>query len=449
MNFIPNFRYLGVPLVVFLGSNLPAATPWINEFHYDNASTDTNEFVEVFVPTGYADLANLTLTLYNGSGGAPYTPAAPVVSGWTAGTTIAAGSFYSYTFPSNGLQNGAPDGFSLSDTSGVLEFLSYEGSFTAVGGPANGTLSTDIGISQAGTEPVNSSLGRTGTGINAGDFTWAASSGVNTKGDINAGQTINVAGPPPPPGPAPLSSGLVISGQPFDAVGSASPGNPSLTVDQVSTGGFLTNFGASNSDPTRGLTYTSQWIDTRSAGTGPVTLAGDTSDFIGANSFTGAGAPDIGPDGNPYLPGSRYNFEFNDTDGRIDVLFGAVNLAGFDRASLSLDYWINDTGYEADDLFRVSLSDGTTTLDLLNFGETALEANVSPDVIATTWKNLLFDITSSALNTSLPLFLTISVDTNAADENIFVDNVAFIVPEPSRALFGLLGAVFLLRRRRF
>ncbi|MDQ3502195.1 MAG: hypothetical protein M3486_01065 [Actinomycetota bacterium] len=38
-------------------------------------------------------------------------------------------------YPSNGIQNGDPDGMALVVVAGgVVEFLSYEGAFTAVGG---------------------------------------------------------------------------------------------------------------------------------------------------------------------------------------------------------------------------------------------------------------------------------------------------------------------------
>ncbi|MCK6538755.1 MAG: hypothetical protein L6Q26_01755, partial [Anaerolineales bacterium] len=82
-----------------------------------------------------------------------------------------------------------PDGLALVDASNtVVQFLSYEGSFTAVGGAANGMTSTDIGISQTGSEPVGSSLQLTGSGATYGDFTWAATT-ANTFGSPNTGQT--------------------------------------------------------------------------------------------------------------------------------------------------------------------------------------------------------------------------------------------------------------------
>ena len=73
-----------------------------------------------------------------------------------------------------GMQNGAPDGVALVDDQGaVVEFISYEGSFTAISGPASGLTSTDVGVVESNsTTPVGDSLQLTGTGAQAADFTW-------------------------------------------------------------------------------------------------------------------------------------------------------------------------------------------------------------------------------------------------------------------------------------
>ena len=89
-----------------------------------------------------------------------------------------------------GIQNGSPDGIALVDAGGsVVQFLSYEGSLTAVGGAADGMTSTDIGVSEASSSPVGNSLQLGGTGSTATDFTWQASS-PNTFGSVNTGQTF-------------------------------------------------------------------------------------------------------------------------------------------------------------------------------------------------------------------------------------------------------------------
>lgn len=162
---------------------------WINEFHYDNDGGDTGEFVELAVNAQSADLSEVTLTLYNGSNGTSY--------GTYSGTDFVQGesvngiSFYYVDLPVNGLQNGSPDGMSLDMSGELIQFISYEGTFTAVDGPAQDVESTDVGAEEPGTAPVGSSLQLAGTGGNYGDFTWEFLE-TNTKGDVNTNQDIEL-----------------------------------------------------------------------------------------------------------------------------------------------------------------------------------------------------------------------------------------------------------------
>ncbi len=93
-----------------------------------------------------------------------------------------------FFLPVNGLQNGAPDGLALVDpSSAVIQFLSYEGAFTATNGPANGTTSTDIGVSEVGNEPLGLSLQLEGAGNMYSQFVWAGPIGESA-GSLNANQ---------------------------------------------------------------------------------------------------------------------------------------------------------------------------------------------------------------------------------------------------------------------
>src|SRR5215468_2491885 len=154
------------------------------EIHYDNVGTDTGEAIEVSGPAG-ADVTGWQVILYNGNGGASYdtkTLSGPIPA--TCGTR----GVLVINYPVNGIQNGSPDGMALIDASGaVVEYLSYEGVFAATNGPANGLTSTDIGVSEAGTEPAGKSLQR------HGDGTWTGPID-NTFGACND----NDAAPPPP-----------------------------------------------------------------------------------------------------------------------------------------------------------------------------------------------------------------------------------------------------------
>ena len=160
-------------------------TVHFNEIHYDNDGTDAGEAIEIAGPAG-TSIEGWSVVLYNGSGGTSYNT--QTLTG-TLPTTCSGQGVVVLTYPSNGIQNGSPDGMALVNSSGtVVEFLSYEGTVAATDGPANGTTSTDIGVSETGSTPVDNSLQRNSDG------TWAFPA-TNSFGACNTdGET-----PPPPP----------------------------------------------------------------------------------------------------------------------------------------------------------------------------------------------------------------------------------------------------------
>jgi len=180
------------------GGSEPPTGPsvFVNEIHYDNEGTDAGELVEVAGPAG-TDLTGWTVVPYNGNGGATYSPQGALAG--TPGDDTGSGfGFQSVTI--SGLQNGSPDGIALVDAEGdLVQFLSYEGSFTGVGGPADGVTSTDIGVAEAGSSPLGFSLQLTGTGERYGDFTWAAPA-EQTSGEVNNDQVFAASGDPRQPG---------------------------------------------------------------------------------------------------------------------------------------------------------------------------------------------------------------------------------------------------------
>lgn len=196
-------RLLAATALAYLSQSVigaQAATVFVNEFHYDNTGGDTGEFFEI---AGEADtsLDGWKLVLYNGNNNAAYGTID------LFGTLTDQANGYGFaTFDYSGIQNGSPDGFALVDDAGsVVEFLSYEGSFTASGGAADGLTSTDIGVSEPGSTPVGYSLQRTGTGFEGSDFEWTAPQ-PNTAGSINAGQSFGQPqAPTEPPAPQTLA----------------------------------------------------------------------------------------------------------------------------------------------------------------------------------------------------------------------------------------------------
>jgi len=163
------------------------ANVFINELHYDNDGTDIGEAIELAGLAG-TDLTGWRLVLYNGANGAAYDTRS--LTGLTLSNQQNGFGTVTITYPSNGIQNGSPDGIALVDNTGaVVQFLSYEGTFTAVGGPADGLTSVDIGVAETASTPVGFSLQLQGTGSTSADFTWAAAA-ANTFGGVNAGQTF-------------------------------------------------------------------------------------------------------------------------------------------------------------------------------------------------------------------------------------------------------------------
>lgn len=158
---------------------------WVNEIHYDNAGADSGEGVEIAGPAGKS-LAGYFVYLYDGGSGNTY-PTTVALTGTIPSQNNGFGTLW---FPITGLQNGSPDGVALvGPGSTVIQFLSYEGSFAANNGPAMGSTSIDIGVSEGTSSPVGQSLQLTGTGTSYAQFTWAAAA-TATPGAVNNGQTF-------------------------------------------------------------------------------------------------------------------------------------------------------------------------------------------------------------------------------------------------------------------
>ncbi|MCF7804368.1 MAG: T9SS type A sorting domain-containing protein [Candidatus Marinimicrobia bacterium] len=146
-----------------------APNAWINEIHYDNVSTDTSEGVEAIIeyPGDYS-LSDFSITFYNG--GDQKADDSHALDTFTEGSS--ANNFVIYSKMISGIQNGAPDGLALSHDGNLIQFLSYEGTFTAADGVASGHTSIDIGVSEDGSRPATSSLQLVGDGTQYSDFIW-------------------------------------------------------------------------------------------------------------------------------------------------------------------------------------------------------------------------------------------------------------------------------------
>jgi hypothetical protein len=161
---------------------------FINELHYDNdnPSADEYEGVEIAGPAG-TSLDGWEVYVYNGADGT-VDGAALDLSGYTIPNQQ--NGFGTVWFDRAGIQNGAPDGLALVNGGTVVQFLSYEGTFAATAGPANGMTSVDMGVMEDSPVPdTGNTLQLIGTGKYYEDFMWQDPA-AHTRGAVNTGQTF-------------------------------------------------------------------------------------------------------------------------------------------------------------------------------------------------------------------------------------------------------------------
>ena len=146
--------------------SITCRSAFINEFHYDDVNGGQDQFVEVALKAGdVVDASDFSVVLYNGEDGLPY-DTIPLSSFAKGDTTSSDGlTFYSYAFPTSGgdgdlgllvsdpfLKTGLESnttaaGIALSDDKAgtVVDFISYGGSFEALGGVAKEIFSPSTG----------------------------------------------------------------------------------------------------------------------------------------------------------------------------------------------------------------------------------------------------------------------------------------------------------------
>jgi DNA/RNA endonuclease G (NUC1) len=326
----------------------------ISEIHYDNASTDAGERIEISGPKD-TDLAGWQILLYNGAGGAVYNTAN--LSGKIPDLCDAPSGRRGVVVVSyvvNGIQNGNPDGIALVSPSGLVEFLSYGGPMTGVGGAANGVVSTDIGVAEGTSTPIGHSLQRSGTG------TWASPQ-ANSFGACNDNDE------PLPPKPvasvtvSPTEAELV-RGATLKLLASA------LDVDGAPTS---TTFTWTSSDNGVATVNTAGLVTARAVGTAVITVAS-------ANGKTAEASVAVLP-----LPDIRLTEIHYDNDG-TDVNEGieVEGPAGADLSGWKVVLYNGSDGaeYDSKDLTGafVNRCDGRGVLTLAIAGL----QNGSPDGIA-------------------------------------------------------------------
>lgn len=305
-----------------------AANVWINEIHYDNASTDVGEGVEVAGPAG-VNLSGYSLLFYNGGDGAVYKTVA--LSGVIDNENCGYGALW---FAVPDIQNGAPDGVALVFGSQVLQFLSYEGTFTASGGAANGRVSQDIGVMEKGTEPAGLSLQLKGYGSNYAQFAWSGPI-TASPGSLNDGQGIApcAAGTPPQLAPIAPQSVVVSNNLQFTITATPTDGDPvTLSVSNRPSGSSFASTGSVG---------TFIWTNARPVGVYTMTVyAADKDGVVSQPCVISVTAPSTGMTAILWINELHYDNNGTDVNEGVEV----AGVAGTALTNYSLVFYNGGDG---------------------------------------------------------------------------------------------------------
>lgn len=159
-------------------------------------------------------------------------------------------------------------------------------------------------------------------------------------------------------------------------------------------------------------------------------------DFVGVTNNPGAAGS---------FPHGSQGFVMQDTDGIMITTLDVVNLTGYTNPTVSLDLFINDTGWETSDVVRAWVTvDGGIEIDLIN----TTGQDIDDLSLEDSWMNLQVGL--AGYTTAQ---LSFELESNSTDETIWIDNIEFEgSPVPVPGAFWLLGTGLIamiggLRRR--
>ena len=151
------------------------------------------------------------------------------------------------------------------------------------------------------------------------------------------------------------------------------------------------------------LGFDLSWVNTR-GGSGI-----SDGDYIGVTDFTG--------DVSQFSEGAQ-GYEMQDADGLLRLTFDTVDLsarADSTVVKISLDAFVNDTGWEADDLVSIYVETNLGTVMLLD----TTGADIDDLDIEGIWQNLSVTLGADVTEATL----VVELDSNSSAENLYIDNV--------------------------
>jgi len=169
----------------------PPERVWINEIHYEDSRLSAQEEDGVEI-AGIAGVDLSTYRIYPYDGNDTWESAKT----FTLSNTIPylQGGYGTVWFDSPSSLENSEEGLALARIEGgvttIVQFISYEGDgIAAANGPAQGFLSTDIGVSESSSTAPSNSLQLIGSGNVYADFSWTGPI-ADTRGAVNTGQTF-------------------------------------------------------------------------------------------------------------------------------------------------------------------------------------------------------------------------------------------------------------------
>ena len=180
-------------------------------------------------------------------------------------------------------------------------------------------------------------------------------------------------------------------------------GDPTMDHDLVNnTGESEVDFTASATE----MGYDATYVATRMDGSG--LTDGDDVGVVDNVNTVGS-----------FTDGSK-GYEMSDTDGKMVLTFDAIDVSMVTTAAVSLDLFIQSTGWESDDAIRIfAISDGSTEVDVFN--TTGMDIDDTFGSMEGMWNSL-----SKVVSASSTIQIVIELDSNSGSENIFFDNVKVV-----------------------
>ncbi len=139
-------------------------------------------------------------------------------------------------------------------------------------------------------------------------------------------------------------------------------------------------------------------------------------DFVGVTNFTG----DVGA----FTDGTQ-GYQLQDADGLMRVTFDTIDLSALGDVAFSMDYFLNETGWEADDLVRIYLD--TNAADVTIFDSTGQD--IDDLAVEGSWQQGTATLDASLTSVAL----VVELDSNSGSESLYIDNISFAETGPAPA----------------